>query len=171
MSPTKENTMTTKTAPPITTTAWAADRGRLAAERRAAQEAARQAEAATDEARRDVPIEILTQRFAHVAAAVLELVDAHATAGGIRVILDSVHPPRIALHVPADALNRDPDRLILEREDDTARVTVSSHARGHQLFVDLADASFEAASAARRIAERWFHQIELTQGGTHVDPR
>ena len=162
--------MTTKTE--TNTTAWAEAAGRRAAERRAAQEAAREAEAASDEARRDVPVEILTQRFAEVAARVIELVDAYATAAGLRVIADSVHPPTIELRAPTGALDRRDDRLVLHREDDTVRVTVASHARSDETFVDLAAEAFEADPAAHRIAARWLAQLDLTQGGTHhVDPR
>jgi hypothetical protein len=161
----EEEIMTTKTENP---TSWAEARGRLAAERRAAQEAQQRAEAAADGERRDVPVTVLEQRFADTGALVFDLVDAHARAAGIDVVADGVLPPRLDLRAPSGRVDRLDDRLILAREDALLRATLIGASRMEQVLIDLDDPTFEAESAARRIATHWFAQLELREGGPHV---
>jgi hypothetical protein len=167
IDPKEEEPMTTKTET-NPTTAWAEAAGRRVAEARAAREAQHQAEAETAGARRDVPVEILTQRFAEVAARVVALVHAYAIAAELRVIADTAQDPTVALRAPTGVVGRDDDRLRLHREDDTVRVTFASHARSDETFIDLAAEPFEADPAAHRIAARWLAQLDLREGGPHV---
>ena len=157
-----------KTTETNTTTGWAEARGRLAAERRAAREAQRDAEAAVEGARLDVPIAVLEERFAHTGAMVFDLVGAHALGAGIVVVAEGVLPPRLVLRVSSGLLGRRDDRLILAREDGLLRATFISASRMEQLLIDLTDAGFAPEPAARRLAEQWFHMIELSLGGLHV---
>ena len=119
-------------------------------------------------ARLDVPIAVLEERFAHTGAMVFDLVGAHALGAGIVVVAEGVLPPRLVLRVSSGLLGRRDDRLILAREDGLLRATFISASRMEQLLIDLTDAGFAPEPAARRLAEQWFHMIELSLGGLHV---
>ena len=149
-------------------TSWAEARGRLAADRRAARDAQRAAEAAVEGARLDVPIAVLEERFAHTGAMVFDLVDAHARAFGITVHAEGTLPPRLELRVSNGLLGRRDDRLILQREDGLLRASFIGASRMEQLLIELDGPTFAPEPAARRLAEAWCAHIELSQGGLHV---
>lgn len=150
--------MTAKTMEQKTPTDWAEQAGRQVAERRAARDAQAQAEAARDGARLDVPLAVLGQRFAATAAILVEAIDAHARAAGIPVTAESVLPPVVELRAGDDVLT-------LRLDDDVLRVTFRSRSWTEDMLVDLADTVFAPEPAARRVASRWFLQLDASHGG------
>ena len=168
----EHNSLARENSETNTPTSWAEARGRRAAERRAAREAQRDAEAAVDRERLATPVGVLEERFATVGATVFELIDTHARAFGVLVVAEGSLPPRLELRASSGRLDRRDDRLVLAREDALLRATFISASRMEQLLIDLDESAFEAEPAARRLAEQWFTQIEVSHGGPHhVDGR
>jgi hypothetical protein len=140
--------------------AWASSLGGEFATRRATRLAAHAAEVDVDAERTSVPPAVLAQRFAAVAALVVEAVDAFATAAGILIEADPPNALAVQLKTAGTTLT-------LRREDDVLVATFAAPSRSDQMLIDLGpDAEeFSPEVGARRVAERWINQVMLAQEG------
>lgn len=138
---------------------WAATRGAEVAARRVAREAKQQA---SSNAEAPAPA-IVAKRFAEVAMLVIDMIDHFATAAEIAVAAEP--PSATSVRLSANALG---DVLWLQLQDDDLLVTFRGRSRSEEVHVDLSLEAFVADTTARRIAEQWIKQLEMSEGGSHV---
>jgi hypothetical protein len=155
--------MTTHASEITPTTEWAAQLGRRVAERRAKLAAEREAEAQVDANREQIPPEILRERFASVAARLVEFVECFADAGGLPVEGLSSAPTVIEL-----AAGGGSERLRVQLEDDALLVAMRGRSRAESRYVDITADSFAVDEVARAIVEPWLRWLSAMEDARHA---